>query len=149
MAMTRLVTISKRFEFVETGPGGPGDARAVGEARYLDYEPLEAAEREVALQLREEAWLRAGVDNIALDWAVEHGMPGQLAAVRERVSARVGEHPPASEAAAHAGDQLLGCCAMQSFLRPRLPGASSRSGRRQRSAGHASWNSALSQGSPT
>jgi len=82
-------TVSKRFDFVEIGPDGPGGARAAGEARYLDYEPLEDAEREVVSRLRDEPWLRAGVDNLALDWAVEHSMPGQLAAVRDRVTTRV------------------------------------------------------------
>ncbi len=82
-------TISKRFDFVEIGPDGPDGARAAGEARYLDYEPLKDAEREVALHLRDEPWLRMGVDNLALDWAVEHGMPGQLVAVRDRVTVRV------------------------------------------------------------
>src|SRR5262249_29106425 len=68
----------------------PGAARAAGEARYLDYEPLRDDERDAVLHLREQSWLRAGVDSLALDWAVEHDMPRQLAAVPDRVTARTG-----------------------------------------------------------
>jgi hypothetical protein len=89
-------TVSKRFDFVEIGPAGaygvrsPHGMQAVGAARYLDYEPIEDVERGVASHLRKEPWLRTGVDKIAVDWAVTHGMPEQLTAIREQVTERVG-----------------------------------------------------------
>jgi hypothetical protein len=78
-------TIAKRFDFVEIGPDG---ARPTAEARYLDYEPIEDPEREAAGYLLAEPWLSAGVDQLAVDWAVEHGMPALLARTQEQVSAR-------------------------------------------------------------
>ena len=63
--------------------------RAAGEARYLDYTPLDDAERVVATPLRDAPWLSAGVETIALDWAVTEGMPEELARTRELVTARV------------------------------------------------------------
>jgi superfamily II DNA or RNA helicase len=79
-------TIAKRFDFVEIGPHG---ARPTAEARYLDYEPTEGPEREAAGYLLAEPWLSAGVDQLAVDWAVEHGMPALLAQTQGQVSARV------------------------------------------------------------
>ena len=79
-------TVAKRFDFVEIDPGG---ARPTAEARYLDYEPIEDAEREAAGYLLAEPWLRAGVDQLAVDWAVEHGMPTLLAKTQEQLSERV------------------------------------------------------------
>src|SRR6266542_2278978 len=78
-------TVSKRFDFVEISPAG---AQPTAEARYLDYEPAEATERNAAGYLLSESWLRAGVAQLAVDWAVEHGMPAVLAQTREQVSAR-------------------------------------------------------------
>ena len=88
-------TISKRFGYVEISPGrsdgaqGPHGVRAAGEARYLDYEPPDDPEREVALRLREDPWLSSGVESLALDWAVTEGMPAELARTRDTVTARV------------------------------------------------------------
>jgi superfamily II DNA or RNA helicase len=79
-------TIAKRFDFVEISPNG---ARPTAEARYLDYEPAEEPERQAVGYLLTERWLSAGVDHLAVDWAVEHGMPALLASTREQVSARV------------------------------------------------------------
>ncbi len=78
-------TVSKRFDFVEISPAG---AQPTAEARYLDYEPAKETERAAAGYLLSEPWLRAGVDQLAVDWAVEHGMPAILAHTREQVSAR-------------------------------------------------------------
>jgi superfamily II DNA or RNA helicase len=78
-------TVSKRFDFVEISPAG---AEPTAEARYLDYEPAGNTERDAAGYLLSEPWLRAGVDQLAVDWAVEHGMPALLAQTREQVSAR-------------------------------------------------------------
>jgi superfamily II DNA or RNA helicase len=79
-------TIAKRFDFVEISPDG---AQPTAEARYLDYEPVEEPEREAAGYLLAEPWLSAGVDQLAVDWAVEHGMPALLERTQEQVLARV------------------------------------------------------------
>jgi superfamily II DNA or RNA helicase len=81
-------TVSKRFDFVEISPAG---AEPAAQARYLDYEPAEDTERNTVAYLRAEPWLRSGVDQIAVDWAVEHGMPALLTQTREQVSARAGQ----------------------------------------------------------
>ncbi|HUZ26600.1 MAG TPA: helicase-related protein, partial [Streptosporangiaceae bacterium] len=65
-------TVSKRFDFAEITPAG---AQPTAEARYLDYEPATDTERAAAAYLLAEPWLRSGVDQLALDWAVEYGMP--------------------------------------------------------------------------
>ncbi|HET9895152.1 MAG TPA: helicase-related protein [Streptosporangiaceae bacterium] len=81
-------TVAKRFEFVEIGHDG---ARPTAEARYLDYEPIEDFERTAAQHLVAEPWLSAGVDELAVDWSVEHGLPALLASTREHLSTRVGQ----------------------------------------------------------
>ena len=65
--------------------------RSAGEARYLDYEPMNDSERTVASPLRDAPWLSAGVENVALDWAVTEGMPEELARTRDLVTARVAQ----------------------------------------------------------
>ena len=82
-------TITKKFGFAEVDAQGPDGVRAAGEARYLDYTPLDDAERAVATPLRDAPWLSAGVESIALDWAVTEGIPEELARTRELVTARV------------------------------------------------------------
>ena len=84
-------TITKKFGFVEVDARGPLGVRSAGEARYLDYEPMSDPERAVALPLREVPWLSAGVENVALDWAVTEGMPEELARTRDLVTARVAQ----------------------------------------------------------
>jgi superfamily II DNA or RNA helicase len=95
-------TITKKFGFAEISPApddtsendsapSPHGVRSAGEARYLDYEPLDDAERMVATPLREAPWLSAGVQNVALDWAVTEGMPAELARTRDLVTARVAQ----------------------------------------------------------
>ena len=90
-------TITKRFGFAEISPSDDGTApspegvRAAGEARYLDYEPLADPERTAVLPVRDAPWLSAGVETIALPWAVTEGMPAELARTRELVTARVSQ----------------------------------------------------------
>jgi superfamily II DNA or RNA helicase len=82
-------TVAKRFDFVEIGPDG---ARPTAEARYLDYQPMtDEAERSAAGCLLREAWLSAGADRLAVDWAVQEGLPALLERTRAQVSARVGQ----------------------------------------------------------
>ena len=65
--------------------------RSAGEARYLDYEPLNESERTVASPLRDAPWLASGVEAVALDWAVTEGMPAELTRTRDLVTARVAQ----------------------------------------------------------
>ena len=81
-------TVAKKFGFVEVDSAG---ANAAGEARYLDYKPLDESERMVAAPLREAPWLASGVENVALAWAVTDGMPAELARTRDLVTARVAQ----------------------------------------------------------
>jgi len=81
-------TVSKRFDFVEITPAG---AQPTAEARYLDYEPVHDTERAGAATVVTRPWLRSGVDQLAIDWGVEHGMPALLASTQEQVSARAGQ----------------------------------------------------------
>ena len=81
-------TVAKKFGFVEVDSVG---ANAAGEARYLDYKPLDESERMVAAPLREAPWLASGVENVALAWAVTDGMPAELARTRDLVTARVAQ----------------------------------------------------------
>jgi superfamily II DNA or RNA helicase len=80
--------VAKKFGFVEVDSAG---ANAAGEARYLDYRPLDESERMVAASLREAPWLASGVENVALAWAVTDGMPAELARTRDLVTARVAQ----------------------------------------------------------
>jgi superfamily II DNA or RNA helicase len=90
-------TISKRFGFAEITRGidenapSPHGVQSAGEARYLDYEPPDDTERTVAIPLREASWLRSGIENLALDWAVTEGMPEEITRTRDTVTARVGQ----------------------------------------------------------
>jgi superfamily II DNA or RNA helicase len=90
-------TITKRFGFAEISPTpddsapSPHEVRSAGEARYLDYEPLDDPERMVASPLREAPWLSAGAASVALDWAVTEGMPDELVRTRDLVTARVAQ----------------------------------------------------------
>ncbi|HEX3960598.1 MAG TPA: helicase-related protein [Trebonia sp.] len=84
-------TITKKFGFVEVDAQGPLGVRSAGEARYLDYEPMSDPERMVVTPLRDAPWLAAGVETIALDWAVTEGMPEELARTRDLVATRVAQ----------------------------------------------------------
>ena len=81
-------TVAKKFGFIEVDSAG---ANAAGEARYLDYKPLDEPERMAATPLREAPWLASGVENVALAWAVTEGMPAELARTRDLVTARVAQ----------------------------------------------------------
>jgi superfamily II DNA or RNA helicase len=75
--------ISKRFDFSELTPSG--DARAAGPAPYLDYEALPQDARHAIDAMLDDSWLARGVENIALEWAIEH----TVAEHRHEVEGRV------------------------------------------------------------
>ncbi len=81
-------TVSKRFDFVEIREGGA--AASAGPAPYLDYRVPTDHESSGIDTLLDAPWLAAGLEDVAVSWAVEHGMSEHLADVRERVRAAVG-----------------------------------------------------------
>ncbi|PWU52347.1 helicase [Micromonospora sp. S4605] len=76
-------TVSKRFDFVELRRDG--SASSAGPAPYLDYRPPSEEENSAVDRLLGEPWLAGGAENLAIDWAVNHGVSRHLAEVRGRV----------------------------------------------------------------
>ncbi len=80
-------TVSKRFAFVELDPAD--GVRPGGPAPYLDYRGLTSEENHLVQPLFEEEWLRRGVEDTAVAWAVENSLRSHADDVRRRVSAQV------------------------------------------------------------
>lgn len=77
---TRRV-VSKRLQFVELKENGT--ARNAGFAPYLDYRPATEAESEVIHAFaKEQSWLTANVEELAIGYAVEHIVPTHYAEVK-------------------------------------------------------------------
>jgi superfamily II DNA or RNA helicase len=79
--------VLKRFGYVELYSDGQRRDRTV-EAPYLDYDALETAELDLIRPLLAEAWIE-DAPKLALSWAAGTDLPGQIAALRQRVSADV------------------------------------------------------------
>ena len=75
-------TVSKQFQFTEIGPDG--SARAAGPAPYLDYEVAVGDVHELAAAA-DGPWLAAGVEQMAVSWAIEHALTTQLGDVKAHV----------------------------------------------------------------
>ncbi|MEU3630904.1 helicase-related protein [Streptomyces fradiae] len=96
VALTQSITdghtppriVSRRFDFVELRRDGA--AASAGPAPYLDYRAPTPEEGSCAEKLLDEPWLAAGVDQVAISWAIEHGMSDHLTEVQDRVRATVG-----------------------------------------------------------
>ncbi len=80
-------TVSKRFDFVEINQGGT--ASSAGPAPYLDYRAPSELERPLLDRLLDAPWLAAGLEDVAISWAVEHGMSEHTGEVQERIRATV------------------------------------------------------------
>jgi superfamily II DNA or RNA helicase len=80
-------TISRRMQFVEID--GSGEIRDVGPAPYLDYRPIEPAEREAVSGLLEADWLREDLESRVLSYAAVEIVPHHMEEVRERREARI------------------------------------------------------------
>jgi hypothetical protein len=87
-ARTPPRTVAKRFDFIEIDRAGR--AASAGPAPYLDYRPVREDERPLLPALLDEAWLASGVEDVAVSWAIEHGINDHLAQVQDRVRATVG-----------------------------------------------------------
>lgn len=77
-------TVSKQMLYVEIN--GAGESHHVHYAPYLDYRQLSEREPSVEeiLSRPECAWLQRGLEQQALDYAIEHVVPEHLAEVRNR-----------------------------------------------------------------
>jgi len=78
--------ISRRFDFVEIGQNA---IRNAGVAPYLNYTPASEEERELVANLLREPWLARGVEDIAVEWAIESGLPSLLEELRAGLSAQI------------------------------------------------------------
>jgi superfamily II DNA or RNA helicase len=76
-------TVSRWFDYVELAADGA--TRAAGPAPYLDYEPLDAAEADVAAAAVEQPWLASGPEELAVGWAIEHALSEHLVQVEQRL----------------------------------------------------------------
>jgi hypothetical protein len=81
------LVVSKRFDFVEIEPDST--ARPVGPAPYLDYEPPSPDELRLAKPVTDQPWLASGIDRLATEWAIEHGVAEHLHEVRARIEPQV------------------------------------------------------------
>ena len=79
--------VSKRLQFVELTKDW--EPRLAGYAPYLDYRPIEPAERQVVEALLEDEWLSRGVEKAGIDYAITDAVPEHLAEVREQTETRV------------------------------------------------------------
>lgn len=79
--------VSRRMQFVEvTEDGTVADA---GYAPHLDYRPIEPDEFVLVRPLLTGEWLRHGIEETALDWAIQDMAPQHLAEVRDRTVDRL------------------------------------------------------------
>jgi hypothetical protein len=79
--------VSRRLEFVELAEDG--SARSAGYAPYLDYSPIGPEDRKRLEQSLSASWLRAGVEEAAIAYAIEHVSRQHLEEVRSRTELRV------------------------------------------------------------
>jgi superfamily II DNA or RNA helicase len=79
--------VSRRMQFVEIDRTGV--TRTAGSAPYLDYRPLTDDEQALVQPLLDEPWLRDGLEDRALGYAVQHLVPGHFAEVRRRNELRI------------------------------------------------------------
>lgn len=80
-------TVSKRFDFVEIRRDGT--AESAGPAPYLDYRSPAEDEAAAVAGLVAESWLAEDPEQVAVDWAIQHGVAAHLAEVDQRVRTEV------------------------------------------------------------
>jgi Protein NO VEIN, C-terminal len=74
--------VSKQLQFVELTRNGA--VRSAGYAPYLDYRPLEEAERGTLEPILSDPWIRSELEAQAISYAIGHLVSGHLHEVRER-----------------------------------------------------------------
>lgn len=73
-------TISRELQFIEIDQAGK--VHAAGSAPYLDYRPADSVETELLRHQLDRDWLTDGLEQRALQYAVEHLVPLHLRTVR-------------------------------------------------------------------
>lgn len=81
------LTISKRLQFVEVGPGS--SYRQVGAAPYLDYRPMSDSERTLLAPQLDSPWLRRNWEQEVLAYAIAQVVPGHVEEVRPHRLAQI------------------------------------------------------------
>ena len=79
--------VSKRLQFVEID--AEGESRVAGYAPYLDYRALDPGEPDVLRPLLDQEWLRGGIEQAGLDYAINVAIPEHLEEVRRLTVSRV------------------------------------------------------------
>lgn len=79
--------VSKRLQFVEMT--AEGQARLAGYAPYLDYRPPQEDEKRLIKPLLDATWLKDGLEERALDFAIQDAVPGHLEEVRRQTIDRI------------------------------------------------------------
>ena len=79
--------VSRRMQFAEVGIDGA--VEDAGYAPHLDYRPVEPEELALIRPLLKAEWLTRGVEETALEWAIQFLAPEHLAEVRDRTVERV------------------------------------------------------------
>ena len=79
--------VSRQLQFVEIS--GDGSARSAGYAPYLDYRPATDEERSLVGALPDADWLRSGLEDRALSYAIAQLAPWHLQEVKRRKEALI------------------------------------------------------------
>jgi superfamily II DNA or RNA helicase len=74
--------VSRRLQFVEIF--GDGQKRHAGYAPYLDYRPATEEEKALVEPILDEDWLKAGIEDQALTYAITELVPPHFEEVRQR-----------------------------------------------------------------
>jgi len=74
--------VSRQLQFIEITPGG--EKHLAGYAPYLDYQPATTEQMTAAAPLLESSWLRDGVEDKAMEHAIQHLIPEHLQEVSRR-----------------------------------------------------------------
>lgn len=75
-------TISRELQFIEIDSAG--SVRDAGSAPYLDYRPVDAAERDLLHAQLDQPWLSGHLEQTALRYAAEHLVPVHLRRIRDQ-----------------------------------------------------------------
>jgi len=79
--------ISRQLQFIEITP--TGEKRLAGHAPYLDYVPATSDQRQAIQPILEQPWLAVGIEENAMDHAIQHLIPKHLQEVRLRRESHV------------------------------------------------------------
>ncbi len=98
--------ISQRLQFIHLGEDG--SAVDGGAAPYLDYRPITEGERALIADVIKAPWLRDGVEQRAIGFAIAHLVPQHLGEVKRRRLAEIDKVEREVRARLNSASQLLG-----------------------------------------